>query len=64
MGDCWGYADGLKNLDVDLVGTTDSLTGDVTFMFMLVVVIVIVIVVVVVFVLLLLLSAWRIGGRE
>jgi hypothetical protein len=30
----WGYTDGLGNLDVDVVGATDSLTGDVMVMVM------------------------------
>jgi len=50
----WGYNDGLGNLEVDVVGATDSLTGDVMLMVILIVVVVIVVVVV-------LLTAW-IGG--
>jgi hypothetical protein len=55
VGDCsgWGYTDGLGNLDVYVIGTTDSLTGDVMLMVMLIVVVVVVV----------LLSAW-IGGYE
>jgi hypothetical protein len=49
----WGYTDGPGNLDVDVIGATDSLTGDVMLVVMLIVVVVIVVV---------LLSAW-IGGR-
>jgi hypothetical protein len=51
----WGHTDGLGNLDVDVIGATDSLTGDV----MLVVVLIVVVVIVVV-----LFTAWiGVGGR-
>ena len=41
----WGYSDdGLGNLDVDVIGATDSLNGDVTLMVMLIVAVVIVII--------------------
>jgi hypothetical protein len=46
------YTDGLGNLDVYVIETTDSLTGDVMLMVMLIVVVVVVV----------LLSAW-IGGK-
>jgi hypothetical protein len=48
----WGYTDGLRNLDVDIVGATDLLTGNVMLMVVLIIIVVIVVVVVV------LLSAW------
>ena len=40
----WGYTDRLGNLDVDLIGATDSLTWDVMLVVMLIVVIVIAVV--------------------
>jgi hypothetical protein len=51
-----GYTDRLRNLDIDIVGATDSLARDVVFMIMLIVVVVIAVAVVV------LLSVW-IGGE-
>jgi hypothetical protein len=66
-GDCWSIVglglhrnttDGLGNLDFDVIGTADSLTGDVMFI---VVVVVVVIIVIVAFVFVLL-SAWWIGS--
>ena len=53
----WG-TDGLGNLDFDVIGTADSLTGDVMFI---VVVVVVIIIVIVAFVFVLL-SAWWIGS--
>jgi phosphotransferase system glucose/maltose/N-acetylglucosamine-specific IIC component len=53
----WGYT-GLGNLDVDVVGATNSLTRDVMLMLMLMLIVVVVIAIFVV----VLLSAW-IGGR-
>ena len=48
----WGYTtDGLGNLDFDVIGTGDSLTGDVMFVVVAVIVIVV------------LLSAWIGGSR-
>jgi hypothetical protein len=55
----WGYTtDRLGNLDFDVIGTADPLTGDVMFI---VVVVIIVIIVIVAFVFVLL-SAWWIGS--
>ena len=52
----WGYTtDRLGNLDFDVIGTADSLTGDVMF----IVVVVIIVIVAFAFVLL---SAWWIGS--
>jgi len=54
----WGYTDGLGNLDVDIIGAADSLTGDVML-------IVVVIIVVVVLLFLLLTAAWiGVGGSR
>ena len=51
-----GYTDGLGNLDVDIIGPTDSLTGDVML---------IVAVVIVAVVLLLLCAVWiGVGGSR
>jgi hypothetical protein len=59
----WGYtADRLRNLDFDVIGAADSLTGDVMLMDMLLVIVVVVIVVVVVVAAFVLLSAWIGGG--
>jgi hypothetical protein len=56
----WGYTtDRLGNLDLDVIGTADSLTGDVMLMFMLIVVVIIV-----VFVIFVLLCAWWIGSSR
>ena len=53
----WGYTtDGLGNLDFDVIGTADSLTGGVMFI---VVVVVIIVIVAFAFVLF---SAWWIGS--
>jgi hypothetical protein len=53
----WGYTtEGLGNLDFDVIGTADSLTGDVIF-------IVVVVNVIVAFVFVLL-SAWWIGSAR
>ena len=55
----WGYTtDRPGNLDFDVIGTADSLTGDVMFI---VVVVVVVIIVIVAFAFVLL-SAWWIGS--
>jgi hypothetical protein len=40
----WGYTRGLGNLEVDIIGATDSLTGDVMLTIMLIVVVIIVII--------------------
>jgi len=37
----WGYTDGLGNLNVDVVGATDSSTGDVMLMVIVVIVVVV-----------------------
>jgi hypothetical protein len=56
----WGYTtDGLGNLDFDVIGTVDSLTGDVMFIVVVVVVVVVIVIVAFAFVLL---SAWWIGS--
>jgi hypothetical protein len=59
-GDCWLGATptGLGNLDVDVVGATNSLTRDVMLMLMLMLIVVVVIAIFVV----VLLSAWIGGG--
>jgi hypothetical protein len=56
----WGYTtDRLGNLDVDVIGTADSLTGDVMF----IVVLVVIIIVIVAFVFVLLSAWWIRSGR-
>ena len=59
-----GYTDRLGNLDLDVIGAADSLTGDAMLRVMLrvMVIVVIVCIVIVVSVVVVLLSAW-IGGR-
>ena len=54
---CGYTTDGLGNLDFDVIGTADSLTGDAMF----IVVLVVIIIVIVAFVFVLL-SAWWIGS--
>jgi hypothetical protein len=57
----WGYTtDRLGNLDFNVIGTADSLAGDVMLVFMLLLIVVVIIVLFVVLVVLL--SAWWIGG--
>jgi hypothetical protein len=56
----WGYTtDRLGNLDFDVIGTADSLTGDVMF----IVVVVVIIIVIVAFVFVLLSAWWIRSGR-
>jgi hypothetical protein len=41
----WGYTDGLGNLDVDVVGATDSLTGNVIIIMLIIIAVIVVVLV-------------------